>query len=221
MLAKAEDDFKITNSFLSYIVPERPLPKRLWRLWYEVIVPVDTFESFYVCAYFFGSLYGSWDARNRFIFAAHLMDVCRRAQVLRTVISVVSDKAEQLLVTLGLGAIVVYLYSVIGFLFLHGEYDIDGKNECYYLSECFLIHLDYGFRSAPTYGGDGPPLRCTGDSECGYSVLENYAPFIFDFTYYLLVILVSHPHHRLARALPAKACASESSVSRALLRSVC
>ena len=31
MLAKKEDDFKITNSLLSYIVPERPLPRWLWR----------------------------------------------------------------------------------------------------------------------------------------------------------------------------------------------
>ena len=62
-----------------------------------------------------------------------LLDVTRRAEVLSTVISVVSSKAEQLLVTLGLGVVVVYLYSVVGFLTLHDQYEIDGKIGCNWL----------------------------------------------------------------------------------------
>lgn len=63
--------------------------------------------------------------------------------------------------------------------------EVDGKIGCNWLYECLLIHLDYGFRSAPSYVGEGAPLRCTGDNqypECGYSVLENISPFVFDFT---------------------------------------
>ena len=176
------------------------VPRRIWELYYFSISPIWSFEATYVSVYVFASVFGAFGSKtsffgqdSRFIYATHLFDVCRRAEVLATVLSVVSTNAEQLLVTLGLGVIVIYMYSVLGFLFLHDQYAFDDKQGCNYLYECLLLHLDYGFRSAPSYIGDGAPMKCTGDHrypDCEFEVAESLTPFLFDFTYYLLVILI-------------------------------
>ena len=184
MAQKEDDEYRL--KMFSSCNFEPKIGEQAWKAWYVLSSPFQSFEALYISTYTAASFWGALGSQqHKFIFAGHLLDVCRRAQVLSTVISVVSSKAEQLLVTLGLGVVVVYLYSVVGFLFLHEQYEVDGKIGCNWLYECLLIHLDYGFRSAPSYVGAGAPLQCTGDNEypeCGYSLVENVSPFLFDFT---------------------------------------
>jgi hypothetical protein len=142
----------------------------------------------YMVAYAFSSWFAAL-TEHKFAIAVHLLDVCRREPVLRTVLSVVSNKANQLLVTLGLGYIVVYLYTVWGFLYLNGEYQIankGGAGSCKWLYECLLFHLDYGFREAPSYEAVGAPLVNDtyehSHEESWANMLFNAIPFIFDFS---------------------------------------
>ena len=76
--------------------------RRTWKIWYVLTCGGFSFEALYINMYTAASLWGSLGSQqHKFIFAGHLLDVCRRAQVLSTVISVVSSNAAKLGVTLG------------------------------------------------------------------------------------------------------------------------
>lgn len=123
---KASEDYRVDADISISYLSERQFPAFVWQLYYTLTWPLMDFQSLYIVAYAVASCFGAL-TEHKFLFAVHLLDFCRREPVLKTVLSVVSNKANQLLVTLGLGYIVVYLYTVWGFLYLNGEYQIANK----------------------------------------------------------------------------------------------
>ena len=113
--------------------------------------------------------------------------VCLRHSILRGVISVVSSNGTELLVTLGFGFIVVYIYTVIGFLFFNNQYSLDGHEGCEYLFSCFLMHIDYGMRAGPSFDMAGAAIY---GAPYEKKFWHSLAPWLFSFSYNLLVILI-------------------------------
>jgi hypothetical protein len=188
MKKKAEEEYIVDDDVFIPYLRERKLPAFVWYVYFNLTWPLIDAQSIYIVAYACSSCFGAV-TEHKFAFAVHLLDVCRREPVLRTVLSVVWNKANQLLVTLGLGYIVVYLYTVWGFLYLNDQYEIanqGGHGSCDWLFACLLFHLDYGFREAPIYKAVGAPMVNDtykyNHDESYAGVLFNAAPFFFDFS---------------------------------------
>ncbi|KAK1792879.1 hypothetical protein P4O66_001586 [Electrophorus voltai] len=60
---------------------------------------------------------------NSFFFAAHLLDIAMGVKTLRTILSSVTHNGKQLVLTVGLLAVVVYLYTVVAFNFFRRFYN--------------------------------------------------------------------------------------------------
>ena len=61
-------------------------------------------------------------------YAFHLLDLVNRFKTLKDVIRSVTMNIRQLLMTAMLGVILIYLYSVIAFLFISDLYFYEGIN---------------------------------------------------------------------------------------------
>lgn len=75
----------------------------------------------YLIFSFFGNI-------NNFFFAFHLLDVAVGIKSLRTILQSVTHNGKQLLLTVGLLAIVVYIYTVVAFNFFR-EYYIQEEDD--------------------------------------------------------------------------------------------
>ena len=133
----------------------------------------------------------AWAALRRkltpFVFCLHLLDLCLRHPVLNNVLTVVSQNLTQLLVTLGLGFVLIYIYTVFGFLFFNNQYSITGQEGCENLLTCYMLHLDYGLRDAPTFDMPGASVYTKIYQQ---GTLWSYAPWLFSFSYNLAIILI-------------------------------
>eukprot|EP01050_Picozoa_sp_SAG11_P006270 SAG11_NODE_479_length_9108_cov_3.699856_7_plen_296_part_00 len=118
------------------------------------------------------------------LLSCHMIDVVNHSPLLREVINVITEKSAELFLTLLLGVVVIYLYTVFGFTHLHDEFEVGGHAGCSALYECLLMQLDYGFRDAPSFNAPGAPIRQDVD---GFVAI---VPFLFDFSYNLLINLI-------------------------------
>ncbi len=78
--------------------------------------------------YFIVSLLGNI---NYFFFSCHLLDVAISFKTLATIVQSVTHNAKQLILTVLLTSIVIYLYTVIAFNFFRKFYvkDEDGEKD--------------------------------------------------------------------------------------------
>lgn len=78
--------------------------------------------------YFLTSVIGNF---NYFFFAFHLLDVAISFKTLRTILQSVTHNGKQLVLTVMLTSVVIYLYTVIAFNFFRKFYikDNDGVKD--------------------------------------------------------------------------------------------
>ena len=79
-----------------------------------------------------------------------------------------------------------YLFSVISFVFFRNQYNMEGISDCGSMLNCFVMHIDYGLRAAPTWGienGGGYMQRYSSDMAWA-------APLMFDVVYNMIVVLI-------------------------------
>ncbi|KAG7269114.1 hypothetical protein CRUP_013378 [Coryphaenoides rupestris] len=81
---------------------------------------IDTESFLYLVWYTTMSILGHY---NNFFFAAHLLDIAMGFKTLRTILSSVTHNGKQLVLTVGLLAVVVYLYTVVAFNFFRKFYN--------------------------------------------------------------------------------------------------
>uniref|UniRef100_A0A673ZPK3 Ryanodine receptor 3 n=1 Tax=Salmo trutta TaxID=8032 RepID=A0A673ZPK3_SALTR len=123
---------------------------------------------------------------NNFFFAAHLLDIAMGFKTLRTILSSVTHNGKQLVLTVGLLAVVVYLYTVVAFNFFRKFYnkseDEDAPDmKCDDMMTCYLFHLYAGVRAG---GGIGDELEDpAGDPYELWRIL-------FDITFFFFVIVI-------------------------------
>ncbi|KAF6736344.1 Ryanodine receptor 2 [Oryzias melastigma] len=123
---------------------------------------------------------------NNFFFAAHLLDIAMGFKTLRTILSSVTHNGKQLVLTVGLLAVVVYLYTVVAFNFFRKFYnksdDIDAQDmKCNDMLTCYMFHMYVGVRAG---GGIGDEIEDPAGDEFEVERI------IFDITFFFFVIVI-------------------------------
>ncbi|KAG1681767.1 Ryanodine receptor [Nymphon striatum] len=119
---------------------------------------------------------------NNFFFAAHLIDVAIGFKTLRTILQSVTHNGKQLVLTLMLLMIVVYMYTVIAFNFFRKFYiQEEDDAKCHNMFTCFMFHLYKGVRAG---GGIGDEIEAPDGDE--YEAQR----ILFDFTFFFFVIVI-------------------------------
>lgn len=155
------------------------LKYQIWK--FGVVFTDGTF--LYLCWYLIMSLLGHY---NNFFFACHLLDIAMGVKTLRTILSSVTHNGKQLMMTVGLLAVVVYLYTVVAFNFFRKFYDKSEDEDepdmkCDDMMTCYLFHMYVGVRAG---GGIGDEIEDpAGDEYELYRV-------VFDITFFFFVIVI-------------------------------
>ncbi|TMS07121.1 Ryanodine receptor 1 [Larimichthys crocea] len=137
----------------------------------------------YLVWYMLMSLLGHY---NNFFFACHLLDIAMGVKTLRTILSSVTHNGKQLMMTVGLLAVVVYLYTVVAFNFFRKFYNKSEDEDepdmkCDDMMTCYLFHMYVGVRAG---GGIGDEIEDpAGDEYELYRV-------VFDITFFFFVIVI-------------------------------
>ncbi|KAF3708096.1 Ryanodine receptor 2 [Channa argus] len=123
---------------------------------------------------------------NNFFFAAHLLDIAMGFKTLRTILSSVTHNGKQLILTVGLLAVVVYLYTVVAFNFFRKFYKKrDDKNiedmKCNDMLTCYMFHMYVGVRAG---GGIGDEIEDPAGDEFEVERI------VFDITFFFFVIVI-------------------------------
>lgn len=154
-----------------------------WRyqLWKAGVTITDG-SFLYALCYFGCSVAGNF---NNFFFAAHLLDVAVGFKTLKTILQSVTHNGKQLVLTVMLLTIIVYIYTVIAFNFFRKFYiqeeDEEVDKKCHNMLTCFVFHLYKGVRAG---GGIG--------DEIGDPVGDKYEVYriFFDITFFFFVIVI-------------------------------
>ncbi|XP_017311642.1 ryanodine receptor 3 isoform X2 [Ictalurus punctatus] len=153
-----------------------------YHIWKMGVVLTDN-SFLYLIWYTTMSILGHY---NNFFFAAHLLDIAMGFKTLRTILSSVTHNGKQLVLTVGLLAVVVYLYTVVAFNFFRKFYnkseDDDAPDmKCDDMMTCYLFHMYVGVRAG---GGIGDEIEDpAGDPYELYRIL-------FDITFFFFVIVI-------------------------------
>ncbi|KAM4600943.1 ryanodine receptor 3 [Polymixia lowei] len=153
-----------------------------YHIWKMGVVLTDNYYL-YLIWYTVMSIFGHF---NNFFFAAHLLDIAMGFKTLRTILSSVTHNGKQLVLTVGLLAVVVYLYTVVAFNFFRKFYNKSEDEDepdmkCDDMMTCYLFHMYVGVRAG---GGIGDELEDpAGDPYELYRIL-------FDITFFFFVIVI-------------------------------
>ncbi|XP_067337181.1 ryanodine receptor 3 isoform X3 [Channa argus] len=153
-----------------------------YHIWKLGVVLTDN-SFLYLIWYTTMSIFGHF---NNFFFAAHLLDIAMGFKTLRTILSSVTHNGKQLVLTVGLLAVVVYLYTVVAFNFFRKFYNKSEDEDepdmkCDDMMTCYLFHMYVGVRAG---GGIGDELQDpAGDPYELYRIL-------FDITFFFFVIVI-------------------------------
>ncbi|KAI5100120.1 ryanodine receptor 1 isoform X9 [Silurus meridionalis] len=166
------------NSMLAWIAAT-DIKYQIWK--FGVVFTDNTF--LYLVWYTVMSLLGHY---NNFFFACHLLDIAMGVKTLRTILSSVTHNGKQLMMTVGLLAVVVYLYTVVAFNFFRKFYNKSEDEDepdmkCDDMMTCYLFHMYVGVRAG---GGIGDEIEDpAGDEYELYRV-------VFDITFFFFVIVI-------------------------------
>ncbi|TEA41933.1 hypothetical protein DBR06_SOUSAS26810026, partial [Sousa chinensis] len=167
------------DSSLSAVLNSIDVKYQMWKL--GVVFTDNSF--LYLAWYMAMSVLGHY---NNFFFAAHLLDIAMGFKTLRTILSSVTHNGKQLVLTVGLLAVVVYLYTVVAFNFFRKFYNKseDGDTpdmKCDDMLTCYMFHMYVGVRAG---GGIGDEIEDPAGDE--YEIYR----IIFDITFFFFVIVI-------------------------------
>ncbi|KAM9837412.1 LOW QUALITY PROTEIN: ryanodine receptor 2 [Aulostomus maculatus] len=153
-----------------------------YQIWKLGVVFTDN-SFLYLAWYMSMSILGHY---NNFFFAAHLLDIAMGFKTLRTILSSVTHNGKQLVLTVGLLAVVVYLYTVVAFNFFRKFYNKSEDGElpdmkCDDMLTCYMFHMYVGVRAG---GGIGDQIEDPAGDE--YEIYR----IIFDITFFFFVIVI-------------------------------
>ncbi|KAJ8309071.1 hypothetical protein KUTeg_013945 [Tegillarca granosa] len=152
-----------------------------YQIWKSGVIVTDN-SFLYIAWYFIFSVLGNI---NYFFFAAHLLDVAIGFKTLRTILQSVTHNGKQLILTVMLTSVIVYIYTVIAFNFFRKFYvkEEDGNvdKKCHDMLTCFVYHLHTGVRAGGGIADEIEPAD--GDPYELYRIL-------FDITFFFFVIVI-------------------------------
>uniref|UniRef100_A0A7N6A8U4 Ryanodine receptor 2 n=1 Tax=Anabas testudineus TaxID=64144 RepID=A0A7N6A8U4_ANATE len=167
------------DSSLAAVLNSIDVKYQIWKL--GVVFTDNSF--LYLAWYMTMSILGHY---NNFFFAAHLLDIAMGFKTLRTILSSVTHNGKQLVLTVGLLAVVVYLYTVVAFNFFRKFYNKSEDGElpdmkCDDMLTCYMFHMYVGVRAG---GGIGDQIEDPAGDE--YEIYR----IIFDITFFFFVIVI-------------------------------
>ncbi|KAK6293921.1 hypothetical protein J4Q44_G00362470 [Coregonus suidteri] len=167
------------DSSLAAVLNSVDVKYQIWKL--GVVFTDNSF--LYLAWYMTMSVLGHY---NNFFFAAHLLDIAMGFKTLRTILSSVTHNGKQLVLTVGLLAVVVYLYTVVAFNFFRKFYNRGEEGEtpdmkCDDMLTCYMFHMYVGVRAG---GGIGDQIEDPAGDE--YEIYR----IIFDITFFFFVIVI-------------------------------
>eukprot|EP01063_Lacrimia_lanifica_P041232 TRINITY_DN9571_c0_g2_i1.p1 TRINITY_DN9571_c0_g2~~TRINITY_DN9571_c0_g2_i1.p1 ORF type:complete len:2499 (+),score=932.45 TRINITY_DN9571_c0_g2_i1:909-7499(+) len=121
-----------------------------------------------------------------FFTALHLLSVIPQSSHLRNVVSAVSLNGQTLLMTFAFGVLVIYLFSIVGYIAFYQDFIGDAgleKPNCVTLLQCFTFTLMNGMRSG---GGVGDILSVTPLLEGAHHTER----LIFDYFFFVGVTVI-------------------------------
>ncbi|XP_059214929.1 ryanodine receptor 2 [Centropristis striata] len=153
-----------------------------YQVWKLGVVFTDN-SFLYLAWYMAMSVLGHY---NNFFFAAHLLDIAMGFKTLRTILSSVTHNGKQLALTVGLLAVVVYLYTVVAFNFFRKFYnksdDSDTRDmKCNDMLTCYMFHMYVGVRAG---GGIGDEIEDPAGDDFEVERI------VFDITFFFFVIVI-------------------------------
>jgi len=77
------------------------------------------------------------------LYAVHLFDIIERFETIRNVIKSITYNSTQLILTVILGLLIIYIYALFGYYFVNDTFYMDnvgiaGENICTSVFQCFL-----------------------------------------------------------------------------------
>lgn len=155
-----------------------------WRyqVWKAGVTVTDN-SFLYQLWYFIFSILGNY---NYFFFAAHLIDVAVGVPALRIILQAITHNGKQLVLTVMLLTIIVYIYTVIAFNFFRKFYvseEEEGEPDakCHDMLTCFVFHLYKGVRAG---GGIGDEIEPPDGDD------YEYVRILFDISFFFFVIVI-------------------------------
>nr|CAD2195338.1 unnamed protein product [Meloidogyne enterolobii] len=121
-----------------------------------------------------------------FFYAFLLIDVVLSFPMLKAILQSVTHNLQQLILTIMMTLVVVYLYTVVAFNFFRKFYvqEEDGgepDRKCHFMLTCFIYHFYAGVRAG---GGIGDEL------ESPYGDELEYARMLYDISFFFFVIII-------------------------------
>eukprot|EP01135_Chromosphaera_perkinsii_P005608 Nk52_evm22s355 gene=Nk52_evmTU22s355 len=117
-----------------------------------------------------------------YFYSVLLFDIVARYETLQNVIRSVTRNIQAIFLTSVFAMIIIYVFAIIGYLFLNEDFDIEGELRCETLMRCIVTTVHQGLRSG---GGIGDVLvpKQTGETKF-------YARFIYDLAFFIVVIII-------------------------------
>uniref|UniRef100_A0AC34RNW2 EF-hand domain-containing protein n=1 Tax=Panagrolaimus sp. JU765 TaxID=591449 RepID=A0AC34RNW2_9BILA len=122
-----------------------------------------------------------------FFYAFHLIDVVLSFPMLKAILQSVTHNLQQLILTIMMTLVVVYLYTVLAFNFFRKFYVQEGEDgeepdrKCHNMLTCFIYHFYAGVRAG---GGIGDEL------ESPYGDDLEYPRMLYDISFFFFVIVI-------------------------------
>lgn len=147
-------------------------------------VITDTVVAIHV-AYFLFSALGN--VITPFMQAFHLMDLVYKSETLKNVLRAVTFNGSQLCMTGFLCLIIIYYYSIIGFLVLRNNYflpdDFPDVRPCDKLADCFMVTIREGLINGGGMADYLPPRSI--DDKFNFAMR-----WWFDLSFFVVIIII-------------------------------
>ena len=138
-----------------FVIVMEYIPAWAWALIFLVTDPMFLYYGMFLLFSLLGLLY------DVAFFAFHVIDVAQRIKLLGYVMRSVVINGDQVLVTLLLGATLMWMYSVFAvYVYGFGQYGLGYGGEYGWsntLVNQYLQHLDYGLRNSPEFADYNDP----------------------------------------------------------------
>lgn len=115
-----------------------------------------------------------------YFFAFHLLDIVARSEMLKYVIKSITLNGKALILTAFLAFVVIYIYSIFGFLFYRTKFNEEVP--CDNMLMCLVAAINYGMRSG---GGIGDVMEAPNWNE-----RDSSFRVMFDYTFFFVVIVL-------------------------------
>ena len=133
------------------------------------------FELYYTYAYFLLSIIAVY---LPVFYSFLLLDVIKQTPELVNVLKSVTQNFRQLVLTMWLGVILIYLFSIAAFVYYYEYYNDDNGVYCDTLWNCFFSTLNLGIRN------DGDYMDIPAND-------EYWSRMLFDMMFYMIIIIIN------------------------------